>query len=317
MQGRVPGSPHLSLGMRGQRAEILATRLARRQGGVVSHGQLLDAGLSPAAVHRRVAAGSLLPVHRGVYALGYRDLSREGIWHAAALATGPKSAVSHGDAGASWRFTRMTSGPVAVTAPGTSGRARRRGIHLHRAPLPPEDVIVRDGLRVTSPERTLLDLAATLGERELERALDEAHYLNRVSAATLAGALERNRARPGVAALRALLRGHELGSTRTETALEESFLRATRAAGLPLPRCQQWIGRHRVDFLWAAERVIVEVDGPAHRRRSHQLRDAARDVELDGRGYEVLRVDEDEVDLRPDLALARVGRALSPSGRSG
>jgi very-short-patch-repair endonuclease len=285
--------------------------MARRQGGVLSRAQMLAAGIPDGAIERRVASGLLLPVHRGVYAVGYRELRRDGAWHAAALACGDRAAISHADAGASWGITGMTSGAVSVTAPGSSGRRPRRGIHLHRAPLPPGDVFVRDGLRVTGPARSLLDLAALLSPRELERALDEAHYLNRVSSRTLTETLARNRGRPGAAALRALLAHHELGTTRTESALEERFLRAVRAAGLSEPRCQEWIGPYRVDFLWPAERVIAEVDGPAHRRRRRQAADAARDAELERRNYEVVRVDEAEIEELPRVAVQRVSDAIS------
>jgi hypothetical protein len=242
--------------MDGKPAEIVIGQLARRQAGVVGRRQLRHAGLSDTVIDGRVASGLLRRLHRGVYAVGYRELGREGLGRAAVLAGGAGAALSHADAAADWRMARPPSGPVSVTVPGSSGRVRRRGIDLHRAPLPPGDVTVRDGLRVTSPARTLLDLAAQLSPRQLERTVDEAHYLNRVSARTLAEALERNRGRPGCAVLRTLLARHELGSMRTETALEERFLRAVRAAGLPAPRCQQWIGRHRVDFLWPPERVI-------------------------------------------------------------
>jgi very-short-patch-repair endonuclease len=247
-----------------------------------------------------------------VYAVGYRELGREGLWRAAVMASGPEAALSHAEAAADWRMTRAPSGPVAITVPGRSGRATRRGIDLHRAPLPPEDVVVHDGLRVTSPARTLIDLAALLPTRDLECTLDEAHYLNRVSTRTLAETLQRNRGRPGCAPLRALLADHELGSTRTATALEERFLQGLRRAGLPDPYCQQWIGRHRVDFLWPAERVIGETDGwAAHRGRRRQARDARRDEELAARGYEVVRVEEAEVDERLDQAVERVAVKLS------
>jgi len=290
--------------------EVVIARLAVRQEGVVGWHQLRAAGMSRSAIGRRIEAGTLMPVHRGVYAVGYRALDRRGLWHAALLATGPSAAVSHGDTAAIWKFARPTRGPVAITVPGSSGRAARRGIDLHRAPLPPEEVVVRDGLRVTSPARTLLDLAAVLTARELERAIDEAHFLSRVSSRTLAETLTRNRGRPGAAPLRRALATHEVGSTRTETGLEERFLMLLRGAGLPEPRCQVWIGRHRVDFLWPAKRLVVEVDGEAaHRGRRRQARDAARDEALEAKGYVVLRVDEAEVEGR--AVADRVLRAVA------
>jgi very-short-patch-repair endonuclease len=83
-----------------------------------------------------------------------------------------------------------------------------------------------------------------------------------------------------------------------------------RGAGLPEPRCQVWIGRHRVDFLWPAKRLVVEVDGEAaHRGRRRQARDAARDEALEAKGYVVLRVDEAEVEGR--AVADRVLRAVA------
>ena len=247
-----------------------------------------------------------------MYSVGYRQIDRRGLWRAALLAEGPEAALSHHDAGADWRICKPVRGPVSVTVPGESGRCKRHGIHLHRAALPATEVIVRQGLRVTSPARTLLDLAALLTPRELERALDEAHFLGRVSPATLTETLRANRQRPGTAALRRALATHDLGSTRTETALEERFLAIVRDAGLPAPRCQVWVGHYRVDFLWAAERLVAEADGDAaHSGQRRQARDADRDAELDARGYRTLRLGEEEIYDRPQAVVERVAEALS------
>ncbi|MGI8846112.1 MAG: DUF559 domain-containing protein [Thermoleophilaceae bacterium] len=292
-------------------ADTVIARVAAPQDGVVSRAQLREAGLTARVIDRRVQAGTLRPVHRGVYAVGYRGLTRSALCRAAVLAGGPTAALSHRDAGSEWGMIRTAVGPVSVTVPGTTGRSQRRTITLCRGPLPPTDVVVRSGFRITSPARTLIDLAALLSTRELERALDEAHYLNRLSARTLAEAVRRNRGRPGTKALRRALANHELGSTRTETALEERFLMLIRAAGLPQPRCQVWIGPYRVDFLWPAQRLIVEADGErSHHGRRRQARDARRDAELDAKGYVALRLDEAEVD-HPEAAVTRVAEALS------
>lgn len=293
-------------------AEAVIARVAARQDGVVSRAQLRAAGLTDRVVDRRIEAGTLRPVHRGVYAVGYRRLTRSALCRAAVLAGGPTAALSHRDAGSEWSLIRIRKGPISVTVPGTTGRPQRRTITLHRAPLPPGDVVVRNGFRITSPSRTLIDLAALLSTRELERALDEAHYLNRLSARTLAEALRRSRGRPGTRALRRALAHHELGSTRTETAIEERFLMLIRDAGLPQPRCQVWIGRHRVDFLWPAHRLVVETDGErSHRGERRQAGDAERDTALEARGYATVRVDEAEIDDQPELAVGRIAASLS------
>ena len=279
---------------------------------MVSWRQLRAAGLHPSAIRRCIADEILRSLHRGVYALAHRQLDRSALQRAGELAVGSPCAVSHADAASAWSFARSPTGPVELTLPGRSGRGPRPGITLHRASLPPGDWVVRDGMRVTTPPRTLIDLAARSAPRELERALDEAHFRGLVSAPTLAEALERNRWRPGVAPLRRLLATHELGSTRTETGLEERVLALLRAAGLRHFRCQVPIGPYRVDVLFEAERVVVEADGhAAHGRATRRAEDALRDADLEARGYEVVRITEDEAYGEPGPALGRVAAALS------
>ncbi len=276
----------------------------------MSRSQLLEAGLSPQTIDRRLAAGTLRIVHRGVYALAYRRLDRAGLHHAAALAVAGESAVSHHDAAGAWLLRPGATGPVHVTLPGRSGRHRRRGIVLHRAPLGAGDWVRRDGLRITSPARTLLDLAPLLAERDLERALDEAHYRGQVSRATLAEALERNACRPGTRALRRALTGHELGSARTESELEEKFVQAYRAHGRHGFRCQESFPPYRADLFFPAQRMIVEVDGPAHRTRRRRAGDELRDRVLAERGLPTVRVTDEEIDAGIEAAVARVDAEL-------
>ncbi|MGH2952804.1 MAG: type IV toxin-antitoxin system AbiEi family antitoxin domain-containing protein [Solirubrobacterales bacterium] len=113
----------------------MVARIASRQHGVVSYEQLIAAGLTPSGVARRVRAGRLHRIHRGVYAVGHRGLSNEGRWMAAVLACGPDAALSHRSAAELLGLLRPRENAwVHVTIPGTAGRKRRRGIHLHRPP---------------------------------------------------------------------------------------------------------------------------------------------------------------------------------------
>ncbi len=286
-------------------------RLAERQDGVVARWQLTDEGVSARMIERRLAAGTLRAVHRGVYALAFRRLSRTATRRAAGLAIGADSAVSHADAGGEWDLGLLPTGSVSITVPGTGGRSRRRGIALHRAPLDQGDWVLRNGLRLTSPGRTLLDLAALLNARALERALDEAYYRHLVSRITLVETLERNAHRTGAPALRRALTDHELGSTRTETGLEETFLRAYRSHGHSPFRCQVPMAPYRVDFLFPLQGVIVEIDGPAHRTRRRKAQDAKRDAELARRGFPTVRVGYEEIEASVEAAVARVDRELA------
>jgi predicted transcriptional regulator of viral defense system len=149
--------------------------LASRQHGVVHRRQLLALGVGAAGVGRRVRAGRLHPVHRGVYGVGPRDLGREGRWLAAVLACGEGAVLSHGTAAALWGL-RGARGPVIdVSVPTRGGRVAPAGVRLHRVrTLGRADTHRLGALPVTTPERTLEDLAAGLAPAEFARAVEEA-----------------------------------------------------------------------------------------------------------------------------------------------
>lgn len=287
-------------------------RIASAQHGVVSRPQLLAAGLRPRSIHHRLATGRLHSLHRGVYAVGHRALTREGTWLAAALACGDGAVISHLDAAELWGLVRSHGrGPVHVTVPTRAGRARRDGIRVHRVPLAAGDVMRRRSVEVTTVARTLVDVAALLDGRPLERALDEAHYLGLLDSSVLAVTLDRNAGRAGARRLGAVLAGHEPGSTRTRSELEERFLALCSAHRLPRPRVNVVVDGLEVDFLWAASRVIVETDGyAAHNGLGAFERDHERDLRLRAARYEVLRFTWRQVTTRGRWVAESVADAL-------
>ena len=162
-------------------AEI--ARLATRQSGVVSRAQLLSSGSSADQIKRRIDAGRLRPIHRGVYAVGHDALPQRGRLIAALLVVGPNTALSHGIAEALWKLTPSMPQLIELT---TTQRAPRKRDGL-RVYTTRELAMQRlDGLPVTTPIQTLLDLAATRPPEELERACSEALYLRLVNADALA-----------------------------------------------------------------------------------------------------------------------------------
>jgi predicted transcriptional regulator of viral defense system len=129
--------------MRAKRAWGLATT----QHGVVALFQLSALGYTREAVRHRVATGRLYPIHRGVYAVGRRELTRVGEWMAAVLACGEKAVLSHDSAAALWEIRSERGHEIHVSVP-RSRDPLHAGIRVHRrSTLPAEDLTRHDNIR--------------------------------------------------------------------------------------------------------------------------------------------------------------------------
>jgi very-short-patch-repair endonuclease len=280
---------------RGPDARI--ARIAANQHGVLTTEQLRAVCLSSSGIRRRAATGRLHPVHRGVYAVGHRNLSTEGRWMAAVLACGAGAVLSHQSAGELWGIRRRARRPpeavrpgepgaAHVTVPITRGKRARDGIVIHRSStLTDSDCTRRDGIPVTKAARTLADLQAVLSPPELAAARREAEFLR-------------------------LPIGEPPSVDRARTDLEAVFLSLCRRHRLPMPAVNAGVDRYEVDFLWPNVQLIVEVDGwESHRTRSAFEEDRARDARLAVLGYEVMRFTWRQI--RDDRAgVARMIRSL-------
>jgi very-short-patch-repair endonuclease len=272
--------------------------LAERQHGVVTRAQLLELGLHPQAIKHRVVKGRLHPLSRGVYAVGRPQVTRHGRWMAAVLSCGPPAVLSHGSAARLWEIGEEWAGRIEVTV--TSGAKRRRpGVMVHRrAALVAEHVTRRDGIPVTAPICTLVDLAPRLGRRQLEKAIREADARGLVDPDTLRAALGRMRGRGGVAILRETLDRRTFVLTDSE--LERRFLPIARAAGLPVPQTQPTLNGFRVDFYWPELGLVVETDGLRyHRTPAQQAADRVRDQAHASSGLTPLRFTHAQVRYEP------------------
>jgi very-short-patch-repair endonuclease len=234
-------------------------------------------------------------------------LTIEGWWMAATLATG--GVLSHATAAAAWDL-RPRGSAVHVTVPGDAGRKRRKGIRIHRSPaLEPHDTTTHRGIPITTPLRTILDLARTLNGRPLEQALDRADQLRLIDFAAL-------RRRPIPTSLQAVLSLYT-ATTPTRSELEERFLRLCDDRGLPRPQTNAVIEGIEVDFAWRDAKLIVEVDGYRyHRSPSSFESDRERDVVLGLAGWEVLRFTWAQIARRGDWVANAVTdrrRARRPS----
>ena len=283
--------------------EVIA-RLAARQHGVVARPQLVALGIGDDAIDHRIGRSRLHPIHRGVYAVGHRLRTRRATWIAAVLAAGSDAALGFSAAGAFWQM--RDSGRIEVVCP---RKLRRPGIEAHRIVLGRNEVTVEDGLRVTTPARTLFDLASVLTLDQLEHAFNEAEYRRLTSPVSLDALLARYPGRRGTAAVRRVLDNHRRnGQTVTRSVLERRFLRLVDVHGLPRPRINRLTDEGELDATWPEQRLIVECDGfTAHGTREAFERDRARDRALLVAGWRVVRVtwrqlDEDGATIARQLA---------------
>jgi hypothetical protein len=295
------------------RADEAIGRLAERQYGVVARGQLLALGLGPDAVNYRLRLGRLHPLHRGVYAVGQRQLRREARWMAAVLAHGPGAVLSHRPGAAHWQILR-DRGPCEVTV--AKARRSRSGIRVHKARLPADEVTVHEGIPVTTVPRTLFDLAAVISQRELERAINEAEVLRLWDELSLDRLLDRYPGHKGNGAIRAALRGRRSGATATKSDLEEMFLTLTDGAGIPRPEINVRIEGFEVDAVWRDARLAIELDGrDTHGTAAAFERDRERDRILHVAGWRPVRITYRQLRDTP-RAVVRDVRLLRASARA-
>jgi very-short-patch-repair endonuclease len=292
--------------------------LADRQHGVVGREQLLAAGVGRGAIVRALDAGRLRPVFRGVYAVGHVALRREGWWMAALLACGEGSALSHRTAAQAWGLTTGPTLPIDVTTSTDHGRKHRQ-ITTHRMLLAPFDALVRDNLRLTTPSRTIVDLAATLRGRALRDVVERAQDLRRFDPNDIRETLARAPRRRGTRRLHDLITVLAPDKDNARSHLERLFLALTRRARLPKPATNLEIAGRRRDFAWPVERLVVETDGyryhssPTAKRRDHR-----RDRELTALGWRPVRFTYEEVAFEPSMVgeeLAQLLRNLRTAAR--
>jgi very-short-patch-repair endonuclease len=281
----------------------LIAALAERQHGVVAVWQLIELGLSHDDIGYRAQTGRLHRIHRGVYAVGHRKLTRQGHRMAAVLAYGPDAVLSHRSAAAHWGFGSAAS-KFDVTTP--HSKRSRKTIRAHTARLHPEDRTTHDGIPITSVERTILDLAAQLNQTALAHLIEEAERKERFDLRALDRAIARRPRAPGVARLRAVLTAYR-GPADTRSKLERNFQALIAKAGLPEPQFNVVVAGLTVDVYWPQWKLVVELDGePYHNNPRAFEDDRIRDAMLQRHDIRVLRVTGDRLDHAPQAVLADV-----------
>jgi Transcriptional regulator, AbiEi antitoxin/Protein of unknown function (DUF559) len=289
--------------------DLDVARIARLQKGVITRAQLDRCGIGRGGIAYRLRCGRLHRLHPGVYLVGHGVAAEGARELAAVLACGQGAVASHDTAAALWGFRRVERGPVEITIP-TRHRASRPGIRVHRtAALAAGEVRRHDGIPLTAPARTLLDLAQALDDRALERAVDEAIVQRLASERELRAAVAGAYRRPGTGRLEALL-GREAALTRSEA--EERFRELMAAAEVPAPVLNARIAGYEVDAYWPGQRLAVEIDGfRFHASRAAFERDRRRDAALQAAGVRVLRLTWRRLQGAPMAVVATVVQALA------
>ena len=285
--------------------------LATAQHGVVSRAQLRRAGYTAPEIDNRLRTGRLLLLYRGVYAVGHRPPSQHARAMAAVLACGPKAALSHRSAAALWQMGLRWRTPLEVSAPSAH---QIPGVLTHRCRA--VEATREFGIPVTTPARTLLDLAGIVDDATLVRAANEARLAGRLPQDEFAALTNRIPKR-----IKRLLAPP---GAPTRSAFEDAFLRFVHRYGLPLPEVNQRVAGHEVDILWRHERLIVELDGRTYHDEHAFERDRERDADLQAAGHRVVRVTWFRLTGAPareakrlaSMLKQRVGPAARSAGRS-
>lgn len=295
--------------MAGRTDEAIAA-LARRQHGYVTRRQLLELGLGRRAIQSRLRSSRLIAVYAGVYAVGHRPLLAIDRAAGAVLACGPAAVLSHGSAMTLWGVWKRWDVPFEVTA---SWDFRRPGIRVHRArSLLRKDARSHLGIRVTSPARTVLDMAPRLRDKPLDRAVNELLASSFLRIDQLAELLGRSNGHPGAGRLRPFVEDAK-GMTRSE--LERAFLAFVERFGLPPPEMNTYLAGYEVDALFREQRVIVELDGyDWHRSRTKFESDRDRDANTLLAGFQTVRITDIRLTSTPVAEADRLWRILRDAG---
>lgn len=292
--------------------------IARRQRMLITHADVVACGGAKHHIHDRVSAGRWRRVDHGVYLLNGAPFGWAERQQAATFAAGPGAVGSHFAAARALGLSGFARAGVELSVP-RGRRYRRPGVTTHESTdLDRCRMILRDGLWITDPDRTILDLARFLGIRRLTAIIEEARRKGLVTWSSLIATLvaHARQGRHGVRRLRAVIVANAHREEITDTDVELLLLVLLRQAGLPEP-----VGHHEVrddsgrfvaevDFAYPQWKIAIEAEGDVHGRPEVRERDLARRNDLELEGWLVLHFTNDRIKLRPTAVLSEVRAAI-------
>jgi len=292
-------------------------------GGCVTSTEAQALGASREWLARRTVDGWLERVGHSTYLLPGAD----SMWTATLTAACHRlgAVVSHESAAQVHRMPGLRRGLLVVSVPVRRSNRYPGVIVRQKTDLSPDQVTIRAGLTVTTPSRTVIDLAQYLGAKRLAKLVDASVAEGLTSYESLVSLFEHlaRKGKPGIKQLRTVLSDRGVGPMASITVLEERMLDLIERSGLPLPTSQfspPWLGatNGRVDFAYVEERLVIEGDSRSwHTLADAFLTDRERDNLAQLAGWRVLRFTWWDVDERPEYVVTLISRALGPAGLAG
>jgi very-short-patch-repair endonuclease len=299
------------------RNESAAHQLAAEQFGVISRVQALAAGLSSAAISRRIKRGTWERVLPGVYGVVGAPASQPREIMAAVLWAGEGAVISHGTAGVLWGIDGTRSPKVELWVPSPRDPRHQRVVVHRGTRVDRADRTTFEQIPVTTPIRSLIDLSARMEDGRLVGAMESVFRQKLGTPERLAARLEAlgGSGRPGAARLAALLERRGDGRP-LESTLEGKVWLLLQRSGVRLPARQHWVlttgGRYRLDFAWPDRKLGLEADGWEHHGdRVAFGKDRERLSEMVALGWRVLLVTWDIGTRQPRRVVRCVELALA------
>ncbi len=302
-----------------QEKDRTAVEWAARHGGVVTAPMLQEWGFSPNEVKGRVRRRGWVGIGRGAYRLMPARDGRDRL--IAAVTVLERAVISHEAAAELHGFTRLPKGQVVVTVHSRTthdfpGVVARRAHDLDDA-----HVTELDGLRVTTPERTVVDLAAGRTPGHIGAIVDDLVARRLLDLPTLdqiATSVAR-RGKPGTTAMRKVLEPR-VGAAHPQSELERRARELVDHSGLPAPLPEfpiPWAPNRRFDDAYPEHRLALEWDS---RRYHGQLQafeaDRQRDREATVHGWRVVRFTWADVTENPQMVVETIRRLLAVRRRT-
>jgi len=262
--------------------------------GIISRWEALRLGASSEYIRGKLASGDWVVMFRGVYRDAAALYTPMQDVRAAYVATRGVGVVSHRSAGWMWGMVEQVPATVEISIPRHESRGRRlEGVTVHRSTDldAVRGAVNRNGMLVTNPLRTIVDLASVLPPGLLTDAVDVALAKRQVTVEGLTAEIDRlsQHGRRGVGPLRRHLDDRGFVGAPSASVLESRTRRMVNATNLPVPRVEHRAGEngeYRLDLAWDEIRFGVEVDGYLwHFNPEHQQRDLRRRAALQDQGW--------------------------------